>query len=86
MSGKTFLIIDDDEIQRKCLSNLCKKFNIEVEVTEGLSTALTKINDKNYDACLIDLYMPEENGDITMQKLKKAGAHVQYYVLLSGGK
>ena len=88
MSGKTFLLIDDDELQRKCISNLCKKFGIAVEVAEGTSSALSIINAKNqeFDACLIDLYMPEENGDITIQKLKEAGAQVKFYVLLSGGK
>ena len=92
MISKTFLIVDDDAMQRNCISNFCKKRKIPAETAESYDQAIEKIKaaPNKYSVIMIDLYL-DEDPNITAYKLSGeikaiAGDQLGKLILMSGGK
>ncbi len=80
---RTILIVEDDGMLRKVLSNRIAEEGYEVleaeDGKEGLKTALKK----HPDLILLDLMMPVMDGSEMLQELRKDkwGANVYVYIL-----
>ena len=61
----TVLVVDDDPVQRRLLTEMVRKFGYEPEAVEGGAQALDRINDRtkpSVDAMILDLVMPDLDG------------------------
>ena len=74
MSEETFslLVVDDEEFNRRIVARLLKKENYgDVEMAENGKQALEKLREKNFDAVLLDIEMPEMDGYGVLEHLQK---------------
>ena len=58
---RTILIIEDDIIFSRSISNWLKKNNMETECVTHLSSARRKLSSGEYDLVLADLRLPDGN-------------------------
>lgn len=89
MEKKKILIVDDDIMCRKALTNFAKKHQIEADLASSGKEAIEKVksNPSAYFLIIMDLYMPEFNGYETAVELKKiAKDTLGKLVVMSGGK
>ena len=87
MESKKILIVDDDEICRKSVSNFAKKNNIEADAVGNGTEAVNKIkeNPGKYNVIMIDMFMPDMNGYDTAKALKNIeGDKIGKLVIMSG--
>jgi CheY-like chemotaxis protein len=70
--GKKILIADDNPLNIKVAKRALKDFNFEIEeVTDG-EQAVNKVRSGiKYDLILMDIMMPNMNGETALQELKK---------------
>lgn len=69
----TLLIVDDDPVQRRLLTEMVRRFGYEPEPVEGGAQALDRLNDRSkpkIDAMVLDLVMPELDGMTVLARLK----------------
>ena len=88
MEKKKILIVDDDLMCRKALTNFAKKHQIEAELAGSGKEAIEKIkaSPSAYFLIIIDLFMPDINGYETAIELKKiAKDSLGKLVVMSGG-
>ena len=71
----TVLVIDDDIIIRKVISNMLKN-NFEVTTASSAFEGLDLINLHNYDAVICDILMPEMNGIDMVKEIRKIDANM----------
>jgi CheY-like chemotaxis protein len=69
-SGKTILLVDDMKINRKMESLLLENLGLTVETAENGQVALDKLNEREYDAVLMDIQMPVMNGYEATKKIR----------------
>jgi two-component system OmpR family response regulator len=62
MSGKRFLVVDDNPVLRGFLQTYLERKGHAVETVENGREALTRLDQAVYDAVLLDYMMPEVNG------------------------
>ena len=78
------LVIDDDAFFVKLMSHALQKNGHVVEASlDGLAGA-RHFEDKNFDAVICDLVMPEQDGIETIQEIRLASTDVAI-VAISGG-
>ena len=65
------LIIEDEDNLRKTLATSLEKERFIVEHAPDFQTALSKLNDYDYDCVLLDIMLPDGNGLTLLQELKK---------------
>ena len=65
------LIIDDDEDIAELESYVLKKEGYETVIKYTGEEALEEIDTNNYDLILMDIMMPNMNGETTLEELKK---------------
>ncbi len=70
----SLLVVDDDEMNRDLLSRQLKRLGHTVMVAENGRRALEAIETHSFDLILLDIIMPEINGFLVLQKLKKHDA------------
>lgn len=56
------LIVDDDVLQRKIISNQFEKLNFNVENAGSVNEALAHLKNKEFEVVLLDLQMPDMSG------------------------
>ncbi|MCA3643524.1 MAG: sigma-54-dependent Fis family transcriptional regulator [Methylobacterium sp.] len=69
----TLLIVDDDPVQRRLLTEMVRRFGYQPEPVEGGAQALDRLNDRSkpkIDAMVLDLVMPELDGMTVLARLK----------------
>ena len=86
ISGLKALIVDDNATNREILRYQLKSWDIEMDVVEGASTALSKLrqavkDDQPYDFALVDVQMPETDG-FELAKMIKADNSIRDIHLL----
>ena len=87
MEDKKILIVDDDLMCRKAISNFAKKHGIESDVVGSGKEAIdsVKSNPSSHFLIMIDLYMPDMNGYETAVELQKvAQGSLGKLVVMSG--
>jgi DNA-binding response OmpR family regulator len=69
----TILLVDDDEPIRLLIAAICSRLNIRVEWAGDGETAVSMLRRREYDALLLDLMLPKQNGFEVLRELR---AHV----------
>lgn len=73
LSEKSILIVDDEPFNRMLLKGMFKKENATIlEASNGIE-ALTILNNNTVDLILLDVQMPEMNGEEFIEELKQLG-------------
>lgn len=73
LMSATLLIVDDDPVQRRLLTEMVRRFGYQPEPVEGGAQALDRLNDRSkpkIDAMVLDLVMPELDGMTVLARLK----------------
>lgn len=81
------LLIDDDELVIKSLKNLLKRKGYEIECANSAIEALSLVAVKDFDLVISDIRMPQENGVIAVEKIKKIfdeKHHIAGFIFISG--
>src|SRR5699024_9545672 len=69
--NKKVLIVDDNKLNIKVAKKALQGLNLNIdECYDGLQ-CLKKVKENKYDVILMDIMMPNMNGEITLQELKK---------------
>ena len=69
---KTILVVDDNELNLKVASRALSGLEVKIEeVTSGKETIDLIKSGKKYDLILLDIMMPEMNGEKTLKELQK---------------
>lgn len=79
------LIVEDDKEIRGHLELLCSQLGVEtVAVSSGVEAAKAlKETDRNFDLCLVDLYMPDVDGIRTAEWIRSEAKNDVYIALMS---
>lgn len=73
LMSATLLIVDDDPVQRRLLTEMVRRFGYQPEPVEGGAQALDRLQDRSkpkIDAMVLDLVMPELDGMTVLARLK----------------
>ncbi|HUR82766.1 MAG TPA: response regulator [Thermoanaerobaculia bacterium] len=72
----TVLIIDDDEPIRTLITALCARMGVTVDWAGDGELAMSKIRRQPYDAVLLDLMLPKQNGFEVLRDLRAFAPHM----------
>ncbi|MGB3851258.1 MAG: response regulator [Tunicatimonas sp.] len=70
-SGKTILVVDDDQVNRLLLEVLSENWKAQVDIVDGGISALSAMSQTRYDMVLTDINMPEMDGVELMKRIKE---------------
>lgn len=70
-SNKTILVVDDNELNLKVAGRALSDLNVKIEDVLSGREAIDKVKKNKYDVILLDIMMPEMNGEETLVELKK---------------
>lgn len=63
LSGKKILVVDDNPVNRKVAAGALNKYGAQVECVQSGRAAIQKLKPPhNFDACFMDVQMPEMDG------------------------
>lgn len=79
----TILIIDDEKAIRKTLSEILSYEGYKIDDAENGEEGLKKLKEKNYDAVLCDIKMPQVDGIEFLEKSKEINPDVPI-IMISG--
>lgn len=66
LTGKHILVVDDNVVNRRVAEGALKKYGAIVTCVDSGKAALQHLNPPhNFDACFMDLQMPEMDGSVT---------------------
>jgi DNA-binding NtrC family response regulator len=83
MAKANVLLVDDEEDFTATLSERMEARGLEVDVSSNGSDAIRRVEEKNYDAVVLDLAMPGMNGIDTLKLLLAKNPDLQV-ILLTG--
>lgn len=69
----TILVVDDDPVQRRLLTEMVRRFGYEPEALESGAQALDRVADRgkpSIDALVLDLVMPDLDGMAVLERLR----------------
>lgn len=69
-ANKTILIIDDDESIRISFKGILQRNGYEVDAAGTGRDAIEKTSKRSYDVALIDIRLPDMNGDDLLLKMR----------------
>ncbi|HPD30956.1 MAG TPA: response regulator [Phycisphaerae bacterium] len=72
LSGKSVLLVDDEEIIRQTVCDVLSKYGCEVEVARDGVRALAMIHARSYDLVITDIRMPGKSGYEIFAAVKEA--------------
>lgn len=81
------LVVEDDEVDRMAVSRALKKSGMAVEMSTATdcTSALSYLNQQNFECVLLDYRLPDGNGLALVQEIRKAGLTVPLIVLTGQG-
>lgn len=68
---KKIMVVEDDKIIREELTNLLKNFNYNATCLENFDNSLNDILASNPDLILLDINLPNINGEIILKEIRK---------------
>ena len=69
--NKKVLIVDDNKLNIKVAKKALQDLNLNIEECYDGLQCLEKVKNNKYDVILMDIMMPNMNGETTLQELKK---------------
>lgn len=81
---KTFLVVEDNEVERKYLVKILKNYSSNVDEAVDGKDAYEKLKSKKYDHLITDWNLPKTNGISLLQKLKNEGIYVSNILMVTG--
>ncbi len=69
-SAKKILLVEDDEMLHKVLSERLKKEGVEIQVATDGEQAITKAESFSPDLILLDIILPKKSGFEVLQELR----------------
>ena len=70
-SKKCFLVVDDNELNLKVANRALSDLNVKLDEVLSGKEAIEKVKNNKYDVILLDIMMPEMNGEETLKELLK---------------
>ena len=83
---RTILIIEDDIIFSRSISNWLKKNNMETECVAQLSSARRKLSSGEYDLVLADLRLPDGNSTDLLRWIHEKDLNVPFLIMTNYGQ
>ena len=83
---RTILIIEDDIIFSRSISNWLKKKNIETECVTHLSSARRKLSSGEYDLVLADLRLPDGNSTELLRWIHEKHLNIPLLIMTNYGQ
>ncbi len=74
------LIVEDEEILSSSLQEFLEEFDLEADTAASGEEAISKLGKKEYNAAIVDLGLPDINGDDLIIKAHKIKPNVSYYI------
>lgn len=68
---KKILVVDDDYLLHELLLEILRRKHFEFDSAEDVQSAKNKLDEKNYDLVITDLRLPDDNGLVVLNKVKK---------------
>ncbi len=75
------LLVDDEEQFLEVLSERLETRGLQVNSVTSGEDAITQVEDKNFDAIVVDLAMPGINGIETMKRIKEKRPDLEIIIL-----
>ena len=85
ITAMDILVIDDEEMVRNVIAEYLRADGHDVDVADGPTIGLHKINDGQYDLIITDRAMPDMSGDKLALKAKRIAPHVPILMLTGFG-
>jgi UDP-3-O-acyl N-acetylglucosamine deacetylase len=82
-ASHSIIVVDDEKSIREALSAVLEDEGFHVVSVDGGEAALRQIKEKNFDLCLLDIWMPGKDGMVTLDELKKIRADLPV-IMISG--
>jgi DNA-binding NtrC family response regulator len=79
------LFVDDEEDFVEYMSMRLRRHDLDVEGYTNPKKALKETKGRTFDVALLDLKMPEMDGEDVMRELKKRDPHLQFIILTGHG-
>lgn len=83
---RTILIIEDDIIFSRSISNWLKKKNMETECVAHLSSARRKLSSGEYDLVLADLRLPDGNSTELLRWIHEKHLNIPFLIMTNYGQ
>ncbi|MCE9521061.1 MAG: response regulator [Alphaproteobacteria bacterium] len=74
MRGKKILIAEDNEINQAVMRAALESLDVEITMVGTGLAAIQALERTRFDIVLMDIHMPEMNGDVAIEKIRKSGA------------
>ena len=81
MSSKTILVVEDEEIERKLLSEVLETLAYEVAQAQNGREALDIMSKQKVDLILTDVHMPELNGLELLKRVREMGNNLPVIIM-----
>lgn len=79
----TALVVDDDPIERKIITEICERRNVKVIMAGDGYEALELLPEVSPDVIILDLMMPGLDGTATVKKIRENPAFTHIPVIIA---
>jgi CheY-like chemotaxis protein len=81
------LAAEDESICQMSIKSFAKKLNIDCDFAKNGLEAVQKVKEADYNLILMDMYMPEMDGKLATEEIRKlTNGDKQIIIAMSGGK
>jgi CheY-like chemotaxis protein len=81
VTKKTILVVEDEEIERKLLSEVLETLEYKVAKAQNGREALEIIGSQHVDLILTDVHMPEINGLELIRRVRETGNNLPVIIM-----
>ncbi len=78
---KSVLVVDDSLISRRMIKQMLGAFNVSIDEAKNGTEAIEKVQTNHYDLILLDLLMPDIQGQEVLEFIQKSGINTNVVVI-----